>query len=75
MFHTVCSHYPYSDAGLFQCSAQVYANEEMDNVIITYSHLLAEERLLLLSDGDGDVTAVDLRTNQQASSVSAQMFC
>lgn len=52
---------------------QVYANEEMDDVIITYSHLLGEERLLLLSDGDGGITAVDLRTNQQARRVTPRI--
>ncbi|CAM9311188.1 unnamed protein product [Sphacelaria rigidula] len=54
----------FEQATLPPC-AQVHANKESDDVIITYSHLLAEERLLLLSDGDGDITAVDLRTNQE----------
>lgn len=49
----------------FVLVAQIYANDESDNVFITYSHLLAEERLLLVSDSVGHVTALDLRTNQQ----------
>eukprot|EP00903_Cladosiphon_okamuranus_P012115 g11367.t1 len=44
---------------------QVFANKAGEDAFFSDGHLVPEDRLLLLSDGVGDVTAVDLRTNTQ----------
>lgn len=44
---------------------QIFANDANDDSYFTDGHLVAEERTLMLSDGVGDITAVDLRTNKQ----------
>lgn len=45
---------------------KVFANTADEDTIFTDGHLVAEDRLLLLSDSVGDITALDLRTNSQA---------
>ncbi|CAM9549603.1 unnamed protein product, partial [Choristocarpus tenellus] len=50
------------EVGAFE---QVFANKEEDDVILTYGHLMGMERTLLLSDGAGEVNAVDLRINKE----------
>lgn len=49
-----------------QNPVQVFANSASDGSFFTDGHVIADERTMLLSDGVGDITAVDLRTNQQA---------
>eukprot|EP00752_Nemacystus_decipiens_P008110 g7250.t1 len=44
---------------------QVFANKAGEDAFFSDGHVVAEDRLLMLSDGVGDVTAVDLRTNTQ----------
>ncbi|CAN0435548.1 unnamed protein product, partial [Ectocarpus sp. 12 AP-2014] len=44
---------------------QVFCNKAGEDAFFTDGHLVAEDRLLLLSDGVGDITAVDLRTTTQ----------
>ncbi|CAM9776641.1 unnamed protein product [Scytosiphon promiscuus] len=44
---------------------QVFGNNPDEDSFFTDGHLVAEDRLLMLSDGDGHITAVDLRTNTQ----------
>ena len=57
---------------LYLC--QVFANEN-DDAFFTDGHLMAEERLVLLSDGVGDITAVDLRTSKQVKCPNGHRSC
>ncbi|CAM9236231.1 unnamed protein product, partial [Hapterophycus canaliculatus] len=45
---------------------QVFGNNAGEDAFLTDGHLVAEDRLMLLSDADGDITALDLRTNTKA---------
>lgn len=52
-------------------SQKVFGNNATEDAFVTDGHLVAEDRLLLLSDAVGDITAVDLRTNTKARHLDA----
>lgn len=49
----------------------MFGNKAGEDAFFTDGHLVAEDRLLLLSDGLGDITAVDLRTTTQVRAIKA----
>lgn len=53
----------------------MFANKAGQDAFFSDGHLVPEDRLLMLSDGVGDVTAVDLRTNTQARRRRACLEC